>query len=491
MKFISKLFIIWIAIALSACSGSGNSGTTSPSNNAQLNTPISSESLKIFGGYAHVCVVTKEKKVDCWGNNSYGQANVPSDLEDVKALALGFFNVCALTTEGKIQCWGRKDKNLHIPPVELTHAEQIVATTTGFCGLQKGRVFCWGDKKSPTNLDHDVIKLASSFEEICATLRNGTITCWGERWTNYDKPELKTLLEKFSSAKEFATTHSATKCGLLGNVLKCLSTEKVPDVEIPFQKLNNPKNLQTNYSHACVEDDSEIKCFRFYKNTIYSNERPLPERISNAVTYSLGDGHLCVVFNDMNIKCWGQFYRRDKNYMTGQLYKENDPETPVFVLEKYGGQSPVLPVSQMKPISPVYCKQAKPAASCRDFSGLWQKEGISPGAVVEIGQIDCSSINALMRTPPHKRRNETLPFNFSFTGISLSLAGVTQYLGLDEEGVDVFAAACIAGNDLFFERLYSDHTELYQFTGDKLCHRKYTSSDTFIGCDWISRRQTY
>ncbi|HRK08424.1 MAG TPA: hypothetical protein PLZ57_11695 [Pseudobdellovibrionaceae bacterium] len=58
-------------------------------------------------GENHVCVVTAERKVRCWGGNSYGQLNHP-DLIDVTSVIAGSLTTCAAHSGG-VTCWGYRE----------------------------------------------------------------------------------------------------------------------------------------------------------------------------------------------------------------------------------------------------------------------------------------------------------------------------------------------------------------------------------------------
>ena len=56
-------------------------------------------------GWNHVCVVD-DTGVECWGDNSYGQIEVPADLGRVVQLSAGARYSCALNDAGVVTCWG-------------------------------------------------------------------------------------------------------------------------------------------------------------------------------------------------------------------------------------------------------------------------------------------------------------------------------------------------------------------------------------------------
>jgi alpha-tubulin suppressor-like RCC1 family protein len=60
--------------------------------------------IQISAGRAHACALDSTG-VHCWGNNSYGQTNVPALVNPVSVSAGLNFN-CALDDNG-VSCWGQ------------------------------------------------------------------------------------------------------------------------------------------------------------------------------------------------------------------------------------------------------------------------------------------------------------------------------------------------------------------------------------------------
>lgn len=80
------------------------------------NTPPDIKS--IVAGELHVCVLTQQGAVYCWGSNDSGQlglgdnqrhqsvVGVPTLERDVKLIAAGLYHTCALLSTGAVKCWG-------------------------------------------------------------------------------------------------------------------------------------------------------------------------------------------------------------------------------------------------------------------------------------------------------------------------------------------------------------------------------------------------
>lgn len=73
--------------------------------------------LDVQVGDRHACALLQGGRVQCWGDNTYGQLgtvgpsiNTPVDvvgLTDATAIAVGLEHTCALRAAGEVVCWGR------------------------------------------------------------------------------------------------------------------------------------------------------------------------------------------------------------------------------------------------------------------------------------------------------------------------------------------------------------------------------------------------
>ena len=142
-------------------------------------------------GNGHVCVITPETRVKCWGKNDKGQLgngststtnvqasaatevkqNATTALTDVLALAAGDSHTCAImASDRRVKCWGANDKgqlgngsttgsNVSVDvttsataATALTNVVAIAAGATHTCAYASPasgrRVKCWGSDKA-------------------------------------------------------------------------------------------------------------------------------------------------------------------------------------------------------------------------------------------------------------------------------------------------------------------------------------------------------
>jgi len=142
-------------------------GEWAPPKGGFAKPPISG-ALSLATGDRHACVVTKDKKVQCWGMNDAGQLGMKPDTEIHKSpvtvpgvsgvvkLVPGEAAMCAILDDASARCWGansegelglgkrstdeRPSKLASIPDI----AWMCLGTSHG-CALTKSKsLLCWG-----------------------------------------------------------------------------------------------------------------------------------------------------------------------------------------------------------------------------------------------------------------------------------------------------------------------------------------------------------
>lgn len=142
---------------------------------------LQSSAVKIYAGAQYNCALLDNKKVQCWGDNLYGQLglghknNIGDDetLENIGYVSLGgdvvqmdistiSFHSCAVLTSGDLRCWGKNDAG----QLGLGHTNDI------------------GDDELPSDapvvpFGSQVLQLATGNQHSCALASGQNIKCWG------------------------------------------------------------------------------------------------------------------------------------------------------------------------------------------------------------------------------------------------------------------------------------------------------------------------
>lgn len=177
--------------------------------------------LQVVAGEAHSCLLTDDKKVLCWGDNTYGQLGDDSaepnfdiakevpGLPEIEFITAGRHHTCALNTSGEVYCWGdnsrlqlgRPSSNDDDIPgiVSGLDGVEIIAIDAGAvhtCALSTSKeLMCWGSnaygERGDENPDYSEIPVVVSIDPTdpierfaaggvsCARMESGQAACWG------------------------------------------------------------------------------------------------------------------------------------------------------------------------------------------------------------------------------------------------------------------------------------------------------------------------
>jgi alpha-tubulin suppressor-like RCC1 family protein len=223
--------------------GDGNTGiqtyTLTP-------TPVSglTNAVSLSTGVDHTCAVLDDGTAECWGANARGQlgdGNAPtssltptavSGLTNAVSIAAGGQFTCALLNTHQVSCWGANDvgqlgigggdtadRSTPTTVDGITDATAIAVGTWSACAIRAaGAVSCWGYAGTYGILGDGTTTGSGSYSTepvsvsgltgatsvailsratpddgmACASLGNGTVSCWGEHilgnGTNNDSP---------------------------------------------------------------------------------------------------------------------------------------------------------------------------------------------------------------------------------------------------------------------------------------------------------------
>ncbi len=141
--------------------------------------PGLSNVIAISAGNSFSLALKSDGTVVGWGDNSYGQTNVPTGLSNVVAIAAGSFHALALNSAGKVIGWGyNADGEINIP-TDLSNVVAIAAGWNQSLALKSdGTVTGWGQTSIPTGLSNVVAIAAGLFHNL-ALKNDGTVVGWG------------------------------------------------------------------------------------------------------------------------------------------------------------------------------------------------------------------------------------------------------------------------------------------------------------------------
>ncbi|HEX5655844.1 MAG TPA: hypothetical protein VFX59_01560 [Polyangiales bacterium] len=147
--------------------GMGQTGTL-PLSTAPTPVLTNTRFAQVSVGQGHVCALSEQGRVYCWGRNNWGQLGIAEPLEQTRtptpvagdtqfvSVAAGQNHSCAVDIAGGLWCWGQP--------------------ANGLLGLTTNQAMV----RVPTKLDgDDFASVTANWLHSCALKKNGTLYCWG------------------------------------------------------------------------------------------------------------------------------------------------------------------------------------------------------------------------------------------------------------------------------------------------------------------------
>jgi len=312
----------------SACGSSTKTAMTA--------TPLFPSPL-VAGGYGDAggqsCLLTRRHRVECWGDNGWGQLGdgtmagsgpvYAKGLANVDALAMNGNSACALVREGRVACWGFETHSSFGYPEKPTtsypvptyvkgvaHASAVSATGGNGCAIVTGgRVVCWGADGSdgtmrpgrfgpygrrnlpprPVAGVKDAIRLSYGDGHICALIKGGSVSCWG----NNDAGE-----SGHGAVPPAGPQEVTVRPGLVPGIATAIAVSA------------------GDASTCALLSDHTVRCWGDNAYGELGNRRPSGPRaehespvavdgISNATAISVGSDHACAIVSGGHVWCWG------------------------------------------------------------------------------------------------------------------------------------------------------------------------------------------
>jgi len=176
---------------------------------------------------AHALALRKDGTVIGWGDNTFAQARPPSGLGNVIAIAAGEFHSLALTSDGRVVAWGNRSSPAVAVPENLSPAMAIAAGADfSLALLINGRVAAWGlndaGQCQVPQTSATVVEVAAGLRHALARLDDGKVIAWGDNAARQcDVPvELSTVTALFAGGEGSAAVDQAGRLHAWGKVPK-------------------------------------------------------------------------------------------------------------------------------------------------------------------------------------------------------------------------------------------------------------------------------
>ena len=142
-----------------------------------------------FGGassMARVSVFGPTSPIVAWGDNSEGQTTVPTNLDDIVAIAGGDYHSVALHHNGKLAAWGYNgDGQTTVPTNSLAFVAIAAGANHNLAITKTGTLVAWGLDDDgqidiPSAASNNVLNVAGGDAHSLALLGSGTVIAWGD-----------------------------------------------------------------------------------------------------------------------------------------------------------------------------------------------------------------------------------------------------------------------------------------------------------------------
>lgn len=260
----------------------------------------------LAAGGAHTCVLFKDGRLKCWGNNVRGQLGLghterlgdePGEMgvnlpfvdfgaaQQAKAMVVGAGHTCALMTDGRLKCWGWNEFG------------QLGQGDTSDRGDGPGEM---GNSLPFVKLGNQAIAIAGRSKHTCALLDGGEVKCWGDN--------------SHGQLGLGDTNHRGDEPGEMGNSL--------PAVDLGTGKTAIAVSGGVRHTCALLAGGS-VKCWgqnlhgQLGQGDSSDRGDQPGEMGDNLPAVNLGAGktavaisadgeHTCALLNDGGVKCWGR-----------------------------------------------------------------------------------------------------------------------------------------------------------------------------------------
>jgi alpha-tubulin suppressor-like RCC1 family protein len=260
----------------------------------QTNVPPGlSNSVAVAAGGNHSLALGADGFVMAWGYNNYGQTNVPLGLSNVVAVAAGGSHNLALKNDGRLVAWGYGGSGQTNVPADFSNAVAVAAGANHSLALSSdGRVLAWGNNDyAQTNVPADlsnVVAVAAGYTHNLALKADGLVVAWGNNASGQTNAPAGL---KNAIAVAAGNNHSLALTSD-GRVL-AWGSNQYGQTNVPAG-LSNVVAVAAGNSHSvALTSDGHVVAWG-YNNSGQTN---VPAGLVNAASVSAGDSHNLVLGN--------------------------------------------------------------------------------------------------------------------------------------------------------------------------------------------------
>jgi len=269
-----------------------------------------------------ISVLPQAAQVVAWGDDSGGQTDVPTNLEEVVALAGGDYHSVALRQNGTLLAWGADDAGqTDVPTNALPFVVIAAGAEHNLAIAADGSVVGWGNDDSgqidiPTGVS-SALSVAAGDSHSLALLSSGVVVAWGD--DTYDQTNLPgPLVEYFElfllggemltlfnpdwiPAQAIATGRNHSLALLAGGTVAAWGDNGFGQTSPPANLTNAIAIAAGSLHSVALRSDGTVTAWG--DDTF--GETNVPPGLTNVVAIAAGDYHTYALRSDGSVVAWG------------------------------------------------------------------------------------------------------------------------------------------------------------------------------------------
>jgi len=248
-----------------------------------------------------------------WGDNSYGECNLPAGLTDVSKIVAGEYSSMALKADGTVVAWGDNRSGEAEVPASVTNVIDVAAGVNFAAAVRKdGTVVCWGEN-SQGQCDvpfwvGGVSKVAAGEFFAVALKTDGTVLAWGA--DDYGQTDVPAGLNNVKQISAGLRHTLALKTN--GTVVAWGSPSDGAAV-VP-KGLTGVVQVSAGYQHSlALKADGTVVAW----GDNYYGQARVPGGLNGVVKVAAGGIHSMALKEDGSVVAWGGNYEGQCNVPAG------------------------------------------------------------------------------------------------------------------------------------------------------------------------------
>ena len=239
-----------------------------------------------------------------WGNNSFGQADVPAAARSgVQAIAAGDSHTVALKNDGTVMAWGRSGEGQTDVPAGLADVQSIAAGWNHTVVLKRdGTIAAWGNNSAgqltvPAAARSGVQAIAAGYNRTVALKRDGTVIAWGN-----DENGQTTVPRGLSGVRAIAAGDAHTVALQSDGTVVAWGWNIHGQTTAPAGLTGVQALAAGNFHTVALKDDGSLVAW----GRSFDGQTDVPVRLSGVQAIAAGGYHTVALKNDGTVAAWGR-----------------------------------------------------------------------------------------------------------------------------------------------------------------------------------------